>query len=242
MAELTQKLTLFRDRKRSKSQTLAPHPGMEQFNSLDDAMVRLLDLQLREKELLENYNESSRQVVAVRKEIELVNDFLRIRGAYAEDVIEATIRDELGTLIAKRSRVNQQIGQLDSQIMAFDVRQILDELAPLKVRRSRIRQELTQLDEEIKSLDGHEKALRRLQRRLVLDEQNHQAFMNKSEEARIIEELDRRKKINIAVIERAAPPIQPSSVSKKVRIALGMFVGLFASVAAAVFREIVKLT
>ena len=39
MAELTQKLTLFRDRKRSKSQTLAPHPGMEQFNSLADAMV-----------------------------------------------------------------------------------------------------------------------------------------------------------------------------------------------------------
>ena len=242
MAELNEELKLFRDRKRSASETLAPHPGMEQYNSLDDTWVRLLDLQLREKELLGNFNGSSRQVVAVRKEIDVVKDFLESRGAYVEDVIEAKIRDELGTLFARRSRVIEQIEQLGSQIMAFEVRQILDALAPLKVRRSRIRQELTEVDEEIKSLDGHEKELRRLQRRLVLDEQNYQVFMGKSEEARILEELDRRKEINITVIERAAPPIRPSSVSKRVRIALGMFVGLFAGVAAAIFREIVKLT
>ncbi len=242
MAELTQQLTHFRDRKRSESETLAPHPGMELYNSLDEARIRLLDLQLQEEELLGNFNGRSRQVVTVRKEIDLVKAFLRSRGAYVEDVIEVTYRDELGSLFARRSRVIEQIEQLHSQIMAFDVQLVLDELAPLKVRRSRIRQELTQLDEEIKSLDGHEKELRRLQRRLVLDDQNYQSYVNKSEEARILEELDRRKKINISVIERAAPPIQPSGVSKKIRIALGMFVGLFAGVAAAVFREIVKLT
>ena len=242
MAESNEQLKLFRDRKRSASEPLAPHPGIEQYDFFDDAWAHMLDLQLQEEQLLGNFNGSSRQVVAVRKAIDLVEDALCSRGAFIQDVMEATFRDELATLIARRSRVIQQIEQIDSQIMAFDVRQILDALAPLKVRRSRIRQELTQLDEKIKSLDGHEKQLRRLQRRLVLDEQNHQTFMDKAEEARILEELDRRKKINIAVIERAAPPIQPSSVSKKVRIALGMFVGLFAGVAAAVFREIVKLT
>ena len=59
-------------------------------------------------------------------------------------------------------------------------------------------------------------------------------------EKRKMEELDRQKMINITVIEPASPPIAPSSLSKKIRVLMGAFVGLFAGGAAAVFLELVR--
>ena len=64
--------------------------------------------------------------------------------------------------------------------------------------------------------------------------------MDKSVAARIMEELDRAKLINVTVIEEATPPIQPSSLSKQLRVVLGAFAGLFAGIAAAVFLELVS--
>ncbi|MHC4415225.1 MAG: GumC family protein [Planctomycetota bacterium] len=240
LAELQQQLVVLRDRARSTSDAVAPLPGVQNFRSLDEAFIRLLDLQLREKELLHNYNEQSRQVLAVRNEIEMVEEFLRKRGAFLESVVEITLRDELEGLIARRATALEQVEQVDAAIRAYDVRQTLDELAPLQARRARIRQELGQLDEEIMTLDRHENDLRQLERRAVLDERNYQAFVDKSEAGRIMEELDRQKMINIAVIEEASPPVYPSSLSRNLRIMLGVFVGLIAGVAAAVFLELVR--
>jgi uncharacterized protein involved in exopolysaccharide biosynthesis len=64
--------------------------------------------------------------------------------------------------------------------------------------------------------------------------------MDVSEEARIMEELDRMKLVNIAVIERAVPPIDAGGLSKKMRVIIGAFVGLFGGAAAAVFMELVR--
>ncbi len=200
----------------------------------------MLDLQIREKELLRDYAETSRQVTGVRNEIKLVNDFLRSHGAYVESVFEATISNELEGLMARRATVRDQIEEVDALIRAFDVHQTLDELAPLQARRTAIRQELVELDDEMRTLDEYHKELRHLERRVTLNERNYQTFLDKSEVARIMEELDRHKLINVTVIEEAVPPIRASSLSKKLRIVLGAFVGLFAGISAAVFLELIS--
>ena len=239
LAELGQQFVVFRDRARSNHDAVAPHPGVERYPSIDEAFIRLLDLQLHENELRRDYSETSRSVKAVRNEIALVEVFLRGRGAYVEDVLEATIRDELDGLVARRYPMLEQIRELDATIRAFDVRYALDELSPLQIRRTRIRQEIARLGVNIMVLDRYENELRQFERRVVLDERNYEAFMEKSEAARVLEELDRQKMINLTVIEAASPPISSSNLSKKLRVVLGAFVGLFAGVAASIFQELV---
>ena len=107
------------------------------------------------------------------------------------------------------------------------MRDALDELSPLQIRRTRIRQEIARLGVNIMVLDRYENELRQFERRVVLDERNYEAFMEKSEAARVLEELDRQKMINLTVIEAASPPISSSNLSKKLRVVLGAFVGLF---------------
>jgi uncharacterized protein involved in exopolysaccharide biosynthesis len=121
-----------------------------------------------------------------------------------------------------------------------DLRTILDELSPLETRSARIREELGRNQDLLQGLDRLEVELRRLQRRVELDESNYRSFLAKSEDARLLEELDRRKLVNIAVIERAAPPVQPSSLSPRIRAVIGAAVGLAAALAAAVFLELVS--
>lgn len=82
--------------------------------------------------------------------------------------------------------------------------------------------------------------MRRLQRQVDLDESNYTSFLGKSEDARLLEELDRRKMVNIAVIERAARPVQPSSLSTRMRGLIGAAVGLAAGLAAAAFLELIS--
>jgi uncharacterized protein involved in exopolysaccharide biosynthesis len=213
--------------------------GTQQWRSIDDAFGRLLDLQLREKEALRNYNEGSRMVLGIREEIALVEAFLRDRGAYVREVIEAEIREELEMLVARRGAAIDQMEAVDAQIRAVDLRGLIDELSPIQARMAKIREELARNQEQIDGLDRLEVQLRRLQRQVELDEGNYRGFLAKFEAARLMEELDRQKLVNIAVVERAAPPVQPSSLSNKARAAIGAAVGLAAALAAAVFLELV---
>ncbi len=214
--------------------------GAQQWRSIDEAFIRMLDLQLREKDALRNYNETSRMVTGIREEIAMVESFLRDRGAYVRQVTEATIREELESLLARRGAALLQVEAVDEQIRAVDLRTILDELAPLQTRSARIREELGSNQEQLQELDRLETDLRRLQRQVDLDESNYTSFLGKSEDARLLEELDRRKMVNIAVIERAARPVQPSSLSTRMRGLIGAAVGLAAGLAAAVFLELIS--
>ncbi len=216
------------------------YTGTQQWRSIDEAFVRLLDLQLREKEALRNYNDSSRMVSGIREEIAMVEAFLRDRGAYVRQVNEAAIREQLEMLVARRGAAIDQIEVVDAQIRAVDLRAILDELGPLETRSARIREELGRNQDQLQALDRLEVDLRRLQRQVELDESNYRSFLAKSEDARLLEELDRQKLVNIAVIERAAPPVQPSSLSPRIRAVIGAAVGLAAALAAAVFLELVS--
>ncbi len=238
LAEIQQQLLIIRDRGLVENDTITPIPGIERTRSIDQAFSRLLDLQLRERELLRNFDEENRQVIGVRGEIEVVQRFLKVQGAFVQATIERTYRDEFEGLVARRASARDQIKAVDALIQAYEVRQTLDELAPLGARRTTIRQEIAELDEEISTLHENEKQHRRLERRVTLDERSYNAFVDVADEARIMEELDKQKMINIAVIELATPPIESNGLSMKLRAVLGAFVGLFAGAAAAVFLDL----
>ncbi len=236
-AELDERLGQLDQRSRSAA-TFPAHPGVEDYRSLDEGVVRLLDLRLQEKELLRNYKEDNRQVVGVREELAMVEEFLQERSRFAESVIEASLRDELVSLSSKRELVVQEIQRLDAEILAVDLRVVHEAISPREARAEKIARELASLDGELGTLAQRERELRELKRQVSATGRNVDLCMARTAEARMTEELDREKMISVRVLEKAAPPLEPSGLPRKTRIGLGMLVGLMAGIAAALGLEI----
>ena len=62
--------------------------------------------------------------------------------------------------------------------------------------------------------------------------------MSKLEEAKSQSELDRMKETSIRVVQPADVPMKPLGLSRKVRVLLGMFLGLMAGIGMAIFSEV----
>ena len=73
---------------------------------------------------------------------------------------------------------------------------------------------------------------------MTLGEKNFQTFLQRYEEARTTEELDKQTRINIEDLEKATPPISSGGLSKTTKIGVGACVGLLAGVAVALLSEL----
>jgi uncharacterized protein involved in exopolysaccharide biosynthesis len=206
----------------------------------EDARVRLLDLQLRRAALLKDYEPGSRTVKAVAREIELVEKFLVEAETAIEREFSARVLDDLATQSAKKARLQAGLDEIDRAMTSLDVQEVLEEQGDLEARRAKIAEEITRLGEEVHELDTHEKTLRKLTRAVTIHEQSYQSSLARAEEARISQDLDERKQINIRVIERAVPPIAPSGMPKKMKLLVAGFSAMIAGVAAAFFVELTR--
>jgi len=216
---------------------------MEQLNQLEIALndlevgtlemrevpLRLLDLKLEESEARRNFREDSREVESIRRDIEMVEEFLE--GNWErEQVFDKAQRDAL----------LQRVEGLTAEIHALDREEVRLELAKLEARRAEIEAELASLEEQVRTLDGHERTLRRLEREVTTKEATVATYLEKVEEARILEELDNAKRTSVRVIERAAAPIEPSGLPPKLKVAAGGVIGLLAGTAVALFLALIR--
>jgi uncharacterized protein involved in exopolysaccharide biosynthesis len=130
---------------------------------------------------------------------------------------------------AERSLVEELLRQARIQSAAVDA-----------ARRHALERELAALDQRIEDLDQREKTLRQLERELTAAESALQIIRERVEEARISEELDRERRINVRVIEQAAAPVAPSGFPFSFKLALGACVGLVAGVGMAFLQELFR--
>jgi uncharacterized protein involved in exopolysaccharide biosynthesis len=159
------------------------------------ANARLLELRLEEKELRGRYTETSRQVVNVREQIRLVEEFLEEQGAQMETILPKQLVDARSEFLFHQARARSLEGQL------------------------------AYLDGELEIIPAKERELRDLSRERDIAEQNYQTYLKKLEEARISDEMDREKIANISVIQKAAVPRVPVRPRKKLNLILGAFLG-----------------
>src|SRR3972149_2275938 len=124
--ELQQKIASLENQMQTISESKTLYTETDRYKVIDEAKVKLLTLQLREQELLQNYNESNRLVVNVRKEIQLVKDYLLeqeeaikskvktgnvVYQEAGKEIIKA--KAELSSQEAKETSLKLQLAQLD---------------------------------------------------------------------------------------------------------------------------------
>ncbi|MBE9504564.1 MAG: polysaccharide biosynthesis/export family protein, partial [Proteobacteria bacterium] len=187
--------------------------------NIDDAQNKLLNLKIKENELLSKYEGSNRNISNVRKEIQLIEDYLSQNGLKA--VTEREVLAKNGTY------QNLEMSLLEAQT----------KLSSEEARIATLEQQLNQMNGELQDLDAHERELRSLKRELDTNESNFKSYVTKLEDARTEEELDLMRKVNISVIQKATVPLWPIEPNKRFNLLVGIILGIGSGLALAIFSE-----
>jgi len=216
--EFQNKLLSLKNQMRAVSKDVPLYTETERYKIIDDAKAQLLSLQLKEQGLLQKYNEDTPLVVNVRKEIKIVQDFIKKQ----EEDLKGKVR-------TGQNIVYQDIEKEMIKTQA--------ELSSQEARRDTLQGQIAQLDREIQTLDLRENELQNLKRELAANEKNYKTYLEKVEEALISDDLNRQKMANISVIQAAAVPAKPIKPKKALNIALGIILGAVSGLGLAFFSE-----
>ncbi|MFH1703496.1 MAG: GNVR domain-containing protein [Nitrospirota bacterium] len=215
--ELQQKIASLENQMQTISESKTLYTETDRYKVIDEAKVKLLTLQLREQELLQNYNESNRLVVNVCKEIQLVKDYLLEQ----EEAIKGKVKT----------------GNVVYQEAEKEIIKAKAELSSQEAKETSLKLQLAQLDRAIQNFDLREKELHNLRREQENNEKNYQTYLHKVEEARISDDMNRQKMANLSVIQAAAVPTKPIKPKKGLNIFLSVILGAVSGLGYAFFSE-----
>ena len=217
VSELQKKLSSLKNQMAVMAASKDLYTDTDRYNVIDDAKNKLLNLQLREKELLEKYKEDNELIKDVRGQIQLVNNFLKEQ------------EEDIGRSVKTGNVVYQEAEKESLKTAA--------ELSSQVAKAASTAEQLSQLDGEIQALDLREKELSDIKREVSTNEKNYTTYVEKAEEALISDELNRLKMANISVIQTATVPAKPVKPKKALNIILGMLLGACAGFGFAFFAE-----
>ena len=215
--ELRQKIQTIETLLKTVAQTVPASPRENGANALE---VELVNLERREQDLLSKYKPGNVLVTSVRNEIRIVREY-----------IESQKRNGNG---AQGGMANTVYHELQKEIITAK-----GELSSVEVRSTELAKQLKATDMDIQALDLQEKSFRELKRDLTDNEQNHQAYLKKLEEARISDDMEQQDMTSIGVVEKAFTPLLPTQMSKGlVQVVLfSAFLGLAAGLGLAFLLE-----
>jgi polysaccharide biosynthesis protein PslE len=119
----------------------------------------------------------------------------------------------------------------------IELSRLQGEVGALQAKADGIRRQLGQVVGEVQALDGREKDFSSLKRELGTHEANYKAYLGKSEEARISEDLDKRKMSNVSVLQAATVPVEPAKNDRLKYFFLTLIIGLGGGIGLAFVRE-----
>ncbi len=185
----------------------------------DFAQQRLIELQLKEQQLLRRYQETSRTVVEVRQEIEDIKDFMR--------------RNEQGKAAQLGRQPTQAYWDLE-----LTMAQIEPELLSARSTIKDAEQTLRQVNDQLSVINLHKGELLNLETRLAVKESLYKDYLTKLEETKISEELDNKKVTNVRVFQEPTISPKPLNAAKLIKILVGALFGLLAAFLVAYFAEL----
>jgi len=159
---------------------------------------KLLDLQLKEQQLLGKYTEKNLYVVNIRKEIEFVKNLMKkeqepppsqeVKNVPAEDFFQQSMEQQ-------KTATESNLKSLEANIADY-------------------KKQLVDIDKQVQDLGSQEKKLKELQRDLDRNEKYYGIYSNKVEEARIADDINRQDMASVTVLQPAVTPVKPVNQPK----------------------------
>lgn len=210
---------------------------------VEQASMRLLELEVEESHLLRDYTPTNRKVLSVQAEIQRVRRFLEqaeTRAGVFDQARQAERSARTQEMQEEIKRLTEEIELLVREEERLDRLEARQSIQALEIKRNDLLGRLAALDLEVRALDQQEQPLRRLERELEAAESAAETYRERLEDARITEELDREKQISVRVIEKAARPVSPTGLPRNLVLAIGALVGLVAGVGVAVLLDLFR--
>ncbi len=180
--------------------------------------ARLIELELKERELVGKYTDRNRLVRNVRDDLRIVR--LKLKEQEGRDYGKTLFGPN-----AIHQRLQEALFQNEADLTAFSAKKT-KQIAQLSEYRNKIER-----------LNRIEMGLNRLQNQLEVDQENYRLYLTKFEESRISNAMDAEKIANVSVLEPAIPPLKPVSPKVGLNLALGIFLGMFGGLFLAFFME-----
>ncbi len=185
---------------------------------ISSLQAKLVELKLKEHELLAKYTDQSRAVQSVRDEIQMVRKKLAEQKARRH-----------GTTRIGLSPLHQMLEQ------EFFRNQT--ELKALQAKKESYLAHTADYRKRLEKLNRLEIKFNRLQQEVEIDRQSYRLYLTKFEESRISDAMDTDKIVNVKLIEPANLPLKPVSPRVYMNMVLGIFLGGFVAVGLAFFSE-----
>lgn len=180
--------------------------------------AKLVELQLKEKELLTKYTPQSRLVKNVEEEIQMVQETL------AQNEKKQYGKSRVG-LNTTYQRLQEELFQNQAEQEALTGKR--------KVQDA----QLTNYQAKLEQLNQMDVKLNQLEQSVDVNRQNYRLYLAKFEESRISDAMDTKKMANVSVMQSALTPFKPISPKKGLNIVLAIFLGGFGGLGLAFFRE-----
>ncbi|ADJ29590.1 GumC family protein [Nitrosococcus watsonii] len=176
--------------------------------------AKLIELEIKEKELLAKYNEESRVIQNIREQIRIV------MGKLAEQGHRQHSRNRSGVNPVYQSLL-EELSQAEVSLRGLKASRI-SQLAHLKEYKKRL-----------SDLNWVRIEFSNLQRKLMTDRQNYQLYLTRLEESRISSAMNAEKISNVSLLDPAKPPLNPVSPKLLLNIVLSILVGSIGGLALA---------
>lgn len=181
--------------------------------ALESARGTLLALELRRRDLLTKYKETSRVIADIDAQI------AQARASMAED-------KQRTTATVRRGR-NPVLDDLERDLARLEA-----EAKGLRARRGEIEINLAKLREKAAGFAEQQQVYRALERERALLEDAYRTYTKRLEEAKITDEFDKSKSANVRIIAPAEAPSEGRSLRLPI-LAAAVFLGLLAALATA---------
>lgn len=220
LAAATDRVNNLRTQAKDTPEEMVAHVDREQNRVLDDARTKLLNLRLREQELVTQFADDTPPLRQVRAEIRLAEQFVR-----------QTTAEFSGTV--RRSR-NQTLIVIEQELSRAE-----SEQAGYGARAASLRDALTKLDAQINTISKHDPERWTLERAVDTARTEIKQIALRVEQSRLQDALNENRIGNIAIIQTPSLPDSRDPVRPRwiVNLGLGAVLGLLLGLSLAVLTE-----
>lgn len=180
--------------------------------------AKLVDLKLKEHELLAKYTAQSHLVQSIGDNIAMVQ----------KELAEQEARRHGKTRIG----VSPVYQTLEQELFRNQA-----ELKALRAKKESYRAHTADSQKALEKLNRLEMEFNHLQQEVEIDRQNYRLYLTRFEESRISDAMDTEKIANVKLIEPAKRPLKPVSPNLRLNMVLAIFLGGFGALGLAYFSE-----